>query len=208
MADNKKQRVCVKFCFLLGKSAAETVLMMQEAFKEEALSKIQVYEWYSHFKGGEMSCEDQLRSGRPSTYPNDVNLEKIRNAINADWRRTTDEISEITGLSWSSCQRMLMEDLNVKLVSAKFVPRLLTEDQKNNCLNVCYDLREQVGNDPQILSEVVTGDRLGATVTTRKQNKHRANGKLPILQNQRRPDRFGQMLRSCWLVFFYANGIV
>jgi len=32
--------------------------------------------------------------------------------------------------------------------------------------------------------------------------------KLLILQNQRRPDRFDQMLRSCWLVFFYANGIV
>ena len=59
MADNKEQRVCVEFCFLLGKSAAETVLMLQEAFKEEALSRTQVYEWYSHFKGGEMSCEAQ-----------------------------------------------------------------------------------------------------------------------------------------------------
>jgi hypothetical protein len=28
--------------FLLGKSAAETVLMLQEAFKEEALSKTKV----------------------------------------------------------------------------------------------------------------------------------------------------------------------
>jgi len=42
--------------------------------------------------------------------------------------------------------------------------------------------------------------RLGATVTTRKQNKHQTNGKLLILQNQRRPDRLDQMLRSCWLV--------
>ena len=67
MADNKEQRVCVKFCFLLGKSAAETVLMLQEAFKEESLSRTQVYEWYSRFKGGEMSREDQPRSGRPST---------------------------------------------------------------------------------------------------------------------------------------------
>jgi hypothetical protein len=46
MADNKEQRVCVKFCFLLGKSASETVLTLQEAFKEEELSKVQVYEWY------------------------------------------------------------------------------------------------------------------------------------------------------------------
>jgi len=28
----------VRFCFRLGKSAAETVLKLQEAFKEEALS--------------------------------------------------------------------------------------------------------------------------------------------------------------------------
>jgi hypothetical protein len=45
MADNKEDGACVKFCFLLGKSAAETVLMLQEAFKEEGLSKTQVYEW-------------------------------------------------------------------------------------------------------------------------------------------------------------------
>ena len=74
-----------------------------------------------------MSCEDRRRSGRLSTCRNDENLEKVRNAISADRRWTIDEISEITGLSWSSCQRMLMEDLNMKRISAKFVPRLLTE---------------------------------------------------------------------------------
>ena len=52
---------------------------------------------------------------------------------------------------------MLTEDLYTKRVSRKFVPRLLIEDKKNR-FNVCYDLREQVGNDPQILSKVVTGD--------------------------------------------------
>ena len=46
----------------------------------------------------------------------------------------------------------------MKHVSAKFVRLLLSEDQKNNRLNVCYSSREQVGNDPQILSKVVTGD--------------------------------------------------
>ena len=81
-----------------------------------------MYEWCSRFKGGEMSCEDQPRSGRPSTCRNDENLDKVRNAINADRRRTIDEISEMTGLSCSSCQRMLTENLNMKHVSAKVVP--------------------------------------------------------------------------------------
>jgi len=132
MVGNKDQRVCVKFCFLLGKSAVEAVLMLQEAFKEEALSKTQVYEWYSRFKGGEILCEDQPRSGRPSSSRCDENLENVRNAISADRRRIIDEISEVTGLSWSSCQRMLTEDLNMKRVSAKFVSRLLTEDKKKS----------------------------------------------------------------------------
>ena len=153
VADNREQRVCFNFCFLLGKSAAETVLMLQEA-----VSRTQVCEWYSRFKGGEISCEDQPRPGWPSSCRNDENIDKVRNAINADCLRTIDEISEITGLSWSSCQRTLTEDLNMKCVSAKFVPNLLTEDQKNNRLNVCYDLREQVGNNPHILSKVVTRD--------------------------------------------------
>jgi len=128
MADNKEQRLCVKFCFWLGKSAAEKVLILQEAFKEEALIGTQAYEWYSRFKGGEMSCNDQPRSGRSSTSQNDKNLDKVRNSINADRCQTTDEISEITGLIWSSCQRILTEDLNMKNTSAKFVPWLLTVD--------------------------------------------------------------------------------
>jgi len=51
-----------------------------------------------------MSCEDQPRSGRTSTCRNDENLDKVHNTIIADHRQTTDEISEITGLPWSSCQ--------------------------------------------------------------------------------------------------------
>ena len=56
MAD-LKERVRIKFCFLLGKAAAETVTMFQEAFKEEALSQGRVYEWFSQFKLGDMSLE-------------------------------------------------------------------------------------------------------------------------------------------------------
>jgi hypothetical protein len=49
----------VKLCFLLGKTAAETVVMLQTAYKEAAMSKTQIYEWFSRFKRGEMSTDDQ-----------------------------------------------------------------------------------------------------------------------------------------------------
>ena len=135
--------MCVKICFLLNKSAAETVLMLQDAFKEEALSKTRLYVWICRFKGREKSCEDQLSSGRTSKCRNNENHEKVHNANNADFRRTINDTSEITGLSWNSCQRILTEDLYMKLFSSKFVPKCLIKDQKIKFLNIYYDLREQ-----------------------------------------------------------------
>ena len=78
MADCREQRAAVKFCFLLGKSAAETIVMLKTAYGDAALSKTRVYEWFSRFKNGEMSIEDQPRSGRPATSSSDENVDKIQ----------------------------------------------------------------------------------------------------------------------------------
>ena len=43
---------------------------------------------------------------------------------------TIHEISEATGVSWSSCQQILTVDLNMRHGAAKFAPCLLTQDQK------------------------------------------------------------------------------
>ena len=85
MAD-LKERVGIKFCFLLGKTAAETVTMLREAFKVEALNQERVYEWFSPFKRGDMSLEDQPQSGHPSTSRTDENIQKIHEAIMFDCR--------------------------------------------------------------------------------------------------------------------------
>jgi len=110
MAGLEEQRVCIRFCFLLAKTAAETVTMLQEAFKEEALSQARVYKWFSRFKRGDMSLEDQPRSGRPSTSRTEENIQKIRDAIMFDRHRTIDKLEAMTGVSWSSCQRILTEE--------------------------------------------------------------------------------------------------
>jgi hypothetical protein len=154
----EEQRACVKFCFLLEKTAAETTVMLHQAFKDDAFGKSQVYEWFSCFKNGNISIEDLPRPGCPSTSRNGENIEKVRQVINEVCRKTTEQVSEETNVSWSSCQRILTEDLRMRQASAKFVPRLLTEKQKDNCMNVCHDLQEELRNDPNFLTKIVTGD--------------------------------------------------
>ncbi|KAJ8956956.1 hypothetical protein NQ318_014376 [Aromia moschata] len=58
MAGLSEQRAAVKFCFLLRKNAAETVLMLKTAYKDDAIGKTQVYEWFDRFKNDDMSIDD------------------------------------------------------------------------------------------------------------------------------------------------------
>ncbi|GFX42464.1 FLJ37770-like protein [Trichonephila clavipes] len=67
MAERTEQRICIKFCFNLGKSCAETIEMLQKAFKDECMGKTQIKEWYGRFKNGRTSVNSDPRSGRPST---------------------------------------------------------------------------------------------------------------------------------------------
>jgi hypothetical protein len=46
----------------------------------------------------------------------------------------------------------------MKRVAAKFMPHLLTEEQKNKHVNVCCDLQQELKNDPQFLTKVATGN--------------------------------------------------
>ena len=46
----------------------------------------------------------------------------------------------------------------MRRVASMFVPRLLSVDQKQQRLDVCLDLKENVANDPSFLSNVITDD--------------------------------------------------
>jgi len=67
-----KRTTCLhQVLFPFGENSSRTVTMLREAFKEEALSQARVYGWFSRFRRGDMSLEDQPRSGRPSTSRTD-----------------------------------------------------------------------------------------------------------------------------------------
>ncbi|XP_033232017.1 protein GVQW3-like [Belonocnema kinseyi] len=134
MADCREQHVAVKFCFLLGKSATETMVILKTAYEDAALNKTRVCERFSRLKNGEMSIEDQLRSGRPATSRSDENLDKINALIRIYRPQTIDQLCEMSGISWSLIHRTLSEDLRMGRVAAIFVPRLLTGEQSNRRL--------------------------------------------------------------------------
>ena len=53
---------------------------------------------------------------------------------------TVRELAEECGISVGSCHHILMEELKMHLVAAKFVPRLMTSYQQAHRVQVCQDL--------------------------------------------------------------------
>jgi len=68
---------CVKSCFQAGKSGTETLQMVNAAYGDQALSHSNVFRWYGQFHHGREDIEDDPRSGRPTEYCNDNNVQKI-----------------------------------------------------------------------------------------------------------------------------------
>ena len=126
-----EQRYCIKFCQKLGDTQTETIHKIQLAFGDEAMSATQIKEWFNRFKNGRTSVESDQRSGRPSTSRNPHVIEKVSNLIMSDRRLTIREIEEEVGISYGSVQAILTEDLGMRRVAAKFVPKLLSPDQRS-----------------------------------------------------------------------------
>jgi len=84
MEEKVQLHVCIYFCFPLGKTGAETYEMLQAAFGESCLSWSKTSEWYSHFKSGCQSFEDDPRPGRSSTSHTKETVARVREIIHAD----------------------------------------------------------------------------------------------------------------------------
>ena len=117
-----------------------------------------VLEWYQRFKSGRTSIEDDPKSGRPSSSTGDDHIEKVPSVIRENRRLTVREVSEEVGICKSSCHTILTEKLKMHRVAAKFLPRLLTEEQKQNRVTVSQELLNRSNTDENFLKNVITGD--------------------------------------------------
>jgi len=142
----------------LEKTFTENFQILQQAYGENCLSRTQSYECYQRFKSGRTSIEDYPTSGRPSSSTGDDHIEKVRSVIRENRRLTIREVSEEVGICKSSCHTILTEKLKMHRVAAKFVPRLLTEEQKQNRVTVSQELLDRSNTYENFLKNVITGD--------------------------------------------------
>jgi len=171
MKELEEQRVCVKVCCTVGKKFAETFQLLNQAYGEDCVGLMQCYEWFKRFKEGRMSVGEDSRPGRSSTSTNEDHVERVRGVILGNRRLTVREVADKMGISIGSCHQIFTEKLQRSRVSAKFVPRLLTNDQKEKRVEISQKLLANANEN--FLKNIITGDETwvyGYDVETKMQS--------------------------------------
>ena len=122
------------------------------------MSRARVFEWHKRFASGRTDVEDDPKSGRPTTSRNEENIQKVKKLVRSDRRLTVRMLAEELGLRRESVRLILTEDLGMKKICAKMVPKLLSDDQKARRVDLSRDVLEQLEGNPEFLDNVITGD--------------------------------------------------
>jgi len=112
------------------------------------------------------------------------------------------------GIGYGTCQRILTEELGMHHVAAKFVPRILTADQKHQRVNVCTELRQFASDDETFLSRVITGDEswiYGYHPETKQQS---SQWKIPTSSRPNKTRQVKSNVKSMIITFFDVKGTV
>ena len=104
--------------------------MLVQVYGDSAMKKTVVYRWVKRFSDGRESITDEEKSGRPATSRTEENIAIVRQIVRENRRFTVRSLAEQVNIDRETVGKILTEDLNMRNVCAKMVPKELTEEQK------------------------------------------------------------------------------
>ncbi|UYV69514.1 hypothetical protein LAZ67_6003865 [Cordylochernes scorpioides] len=159
------------------------------------------------FEGRE-DVNDEERAGRPSTSTTDEKINEVEKMILANRRITVREVAEDLNISIGSCHSIFINDLGMRRVAAKFVPKLLNCGQKQHRMKIANEMLDSVRDDPNLLQRVITGDEAwvyGYDVETKAQS---SQWKLPHEPRPKKARQVRSNVKGLLTVFFDCRGVV
>jgi len=98
------------------------------------------------------------RCGLHSLSTNNDHVERFRAVIRGNRPLTVREIADEVGITIGSCHQIFTEKLQMCRVSAKLVLRLLTNDLKENCIEISQELLANTNGNENFLKNIIQED--------------------------------------------------
>ena len=97
-----------------------------QVYGDNAMKKTAVYKWVKCFSEGRESVTDEESSGRSATSRTEEKIAKVHQIVRENRRLTVRSIAEQVNTDRETVRKILTEDVDMRKVCAKMVPKELT----------------------------------------------------------------------------------
>ena len=135
-------------------------------------------------------------------------MDQVHEKVLDDRRITIRKIAGEVGIGTGSVHTILTEDFYPWRVSAKFVPKMLMEQQKELRKEIAEDMLDYANHDPELIQAIITGDETwvyGYDPETKFQSSQWKHPESPQLKKAKLVCSNVKVMLTC---FFDSRGIL
>ena len=136
----EEQRCVIRFLRSEGVKPIEIRRRMKVQYSDACLSQQQVYEWSRKFTNGVTSVEDARRPGQAQRVVTPQNIASVEAIVMENCRVTLNDIAACLKISHGSAHHIVHDVLQFHKVSARWVPRQLTPELREQRVDACEEL--------------------------------------------------------------------
>ncbi|PNF26656.1 hypothetical protein B7P43_G06820 [Cryptotermes secundus] len=133
----QEQRVIIRFLHLRGATPIKIHRQLSETCGDGVMNVKNVRSWVPQFKEGRTSCDNEPKQSRPRTSQSDNMVERVEKVVLEDRRLSVENIASKVGISVGSVHTILHENLRMREVPSRWVPRILADDHKAARMAIC-----------------------------------------------------------------------
>lgn len=206
--EKEETRAVIKYFNIKGLTPIEIKTEMDSTLSNSSPSLKTIRKWSNKFKRGGTSTKDASRSGRPKTATSEEIVRKVQEVVLSDRRLKVREIADASGISVGRTHYILQKVLGMRKLSARWVPRLLTPEQKQKRVSTSDECLKLIQHDPDFYRSFITMDETWLhhyTPETKRQSMQwTGRGELAPKKAKTVPSA-GKVMAS---VFWDARGII
>lgn len=169
-------RLLIRYCFKRKLSTRAAVKEICDTEGEGTVSQSNVCRWYKRFKSGDLTLDDEPRSGRPTMFGSEDLVEALKIQPSASSR----DLMKAVGVSSHQTILNRLHETNFIYKKPRLDPHDLTEAQAVRRVEICRELLKNPMDD-RFWRRIITSDEKWVYL-----NNHDRRPKW-ILQGEQRP---------------------
>jgi len=145
-ARNIAQRYAIFFYVKHGDIVTTTHGKIKQTFGNDAMSRARDFHWHKIFSENRTITEDEQRRRRQSATQKGDNTTRVKELFRSDRRLTVKMIADEVNMNWETVRLILTEELWMRQICYKMVPRYLRQQQRDAWLSSLCDIHMYYGD--------------------------------------------------------------